>query len=381
LQNSEGTLNVDNDTGADVREGRSDMVRPGNGDGAKRSPATSAAYFRAAAAILTAAPSVVNDEVLAELLAHHYALSGRIKVLSSEVEGTVEVILPDASRLILKTSRQPEAVDSFRFQSAAISAVEGASGFVAPRILRTRGGALMFEHDGLSGYLQTCVAGTPLHLMPRTPDLLREAGKALGQLNLALGHRDLPAMHRPVLWHIGCWPRLLELQQYLPHAPVTECVRQAMTEFAEHIEPRIGDVAWQITHNDPSPFNMLATDNGIAFIDFGDGCWGPRIQDLAIAASHVVSDPALALGGAEHLIAGYASVLPLSRLDATLLVGLMKARQSALILINYWRSHLFPENAQYIKKNVARAERGLSILASLGAAEGPAAVIEATSMA
>jgi Ser/Thr protein kinase RdoA (MazF antagonist) len=124
---------------------------------------------------------------------------------------------------------------------------------------------------------------------------------------------------------------------------------------------------------------MMVTGQGMGFIDFGDGCWSPRIQDLAIAASHVVKDPGLPLGGAEHLIAGYASVIPLSALEARLLVGLMRARQSALILVNYWRSHLFPADAEYIKKNVARAEHGLSILSSLGAASGEAAVLAAMS--
>ena len=79
------------------------------------------------------------------------------------------------------------------------------------------------------------------------------------------------------------------------------------------------------------------------------------------------------------LIAGYASVIPLSALEARLLVGLMRARQSALILVNYWRAHLFPDEARYIKKNVARAEHGLSILAPLGVAAGEAAVLAARS--
>jgi hypothetical protein len=57
----------------------------------------------------------------------------------------------------------------------------------------------------------------------------------------------------------------------------------------------------------------------------------------------------------------------------------MRARQSALILVNYWRSHVYPANAQYIKKNVARAERGLSILTALSAASGEAAVLAAMS--
>ena len=171
----------------------------------------------------------------------------------------------------------------------------------------------------------------------------------------------------------------MELEQYLPSGSIANSVRVTMAEYVESIEPQIAKVAWQVTHNDPSPFNMMVTSQGIGFIDFGDGCWSPRIQDLAIAASHVVTDPTLPLGGAEHLIAGYASVIALSTLEARLLVGLMRARQSALVLITYWRSHLFPADAQYIKKNVARAEHGLSILAPLGVASGEAAVLAAMS--
>lgn len=374
-------MNVDNDAAGGVSKSRPDLAPSPDEGRAHRFSAADETYFRAATAIMTAAPSVVADDVLAGLLARHYGLSGRIKVLSSEVEGTAEVTLPDSTRLILKTSTQPEAVDSFAFQSAAIMAVEGGTGFVAPRLLPTQGGARMFEHDGVSGYLQSCVTGMPLHLMPRTSDLLRDAGRALGQLDLALSHGDLPAMARPVLWHVGCWSRLMELKRYLPSGPVADAVGAAMAAFLDEVEPRMGDLPWQVTHNDPSPFNMLSTDAGIAFIDFGDGCWAPRIQDLTIAASHSVGDPLLPLGGAEDLIAGYASVLPLSQMEITLLFGLMKARQSALILVNYWRAHLFPDNAAYIKKNVARAERGLSILSALNAQDGRAAVAEAAAMA
>lgn len=342
------------------------------------SPDETAVYYREAAAVLAAPPSVVSEGVLAEALARNYRLSGPVDILSSEVECTAEVGYPDDRRLILKISGQQTAVESFRFQSAAIAAVADADGCIAPRIVPTLRGELMFEADGVCGYLQSRLDGMPLYQLPATPGLLREAGRALGRLDLALGTGALPAMHRPVLWHVRCWPGLMDLQHHLPPGSVAEAVRQSMADFERLVAPRLGDVQWQVAHNDPSPFNTLATDDGIAFIDFGDGCFGPRIQDLAIAASHVVSDPSLALGGAEHLIAGYAEVLPLSALEAGLLVGLMRARQSALILINYWRSHLFPENAAYINKNVGRAERGLSILSALGASEAREAVMAAT---
>ena len=315
----------------------------------------------------------------AALLKRHYGLTGSIATLSSEVERTVAVDLPDGRRLILKTSTRPEAVDSFRFQAAAIAGLQGAAGFVAPEVLLSSSGALVFEHEGVCGYLQTRIEGVPLHQATPTADLLFRTGRLSPGWTWPLIGSACPQTDRPILWHIGCWPRLMEFAQYLPSAPIAEQVGIAMAEYVEFVEPHISNVAWQVTHNDPSPFNMMVTGQGMGFIDFGDGCWSTRIQDLAIAASHVVKDPTLPLGGAEQLIAGYASVIPLSALEAKLLVGLIRARQSALILVNYWRSHLFPADAQYIKKNVARAEHGLSILNPLGAASGEAAVLAAMS--
>lgn len=134
-------MNVDNDADVGLSKSRPFLVPLLDGGKAHRFSAADDTYFRAATAIMTAAPSVVADDVLAGLLARDYGLSGRIKVLSSEVEGTAEVTLPDSTRLILKTSTQPEAVDSFAFQSAAIMAVEKGTGFVAPRLLPTQGGA------------------------------------------------------------------------------------------------------------------------------------------------------------------------------------------------------------------------------------------------
>ncbi len=336
------------------------------------------AYFHAAAAILATRPHRAEADLSAALLKRHYELTGTVTTLSSEVERTVDVLLPDGRRLILKTSTRPEAFDSFAFQAAALSGLEGASGFDVPSVLRTQCGNLTFESDGVHGYLQARLDGVPLYQLPPTPDLLFRTGQSLALLDRALKPAEPPAAQRPVLWQIGCWPHLMSFVQYLPDSRTAELVRFAMADYLEAIAPELPNLAWQVTHNDPSPFNTIVTDRGVGFIDFGDGGWNPRIQDLVIAASHMVTAPNLPLGGAEHLIAGYNSITPLSGLEARLLVGLMRARQSALILINYWRSHLFPDDAEYINKNVARAERGLSILSQLDTASAEAAVLAAT---
>lgn len=322
-------------------------------------------FYRSAAASLAAPPSGIGCDIATALLERHYGLSGSIARLSSETETTDAITLSDGRQLILKTSTRPEALDSFRFQSAALQAVADSAGFVTSKILPTTDGALMFTQDGVHGYLQTRLAGVPLHQAQAGPDLLFQVGCALARLGERLGAVNLPGAQRPVLWHVGCWPRLMAFAEFIADADVAGMVDRAMRDHQDHGAPRLADLPWQATHNDPSPHNVLLSERGIGFIDFGDGGFSPRVQDLAIAAAHAVTDPALALGGAEHLIAGYTSVTPLSTLERQMLVDLMRARQSALILVNYWRAHLFPAEAQYITKNVARAEHGLRILSAL----------------
>ncbi|BBE34091.1 hypothetical protein SmB9_17490 [Sphingosinicella microcystinivorans] len=313
-------------------------------------------------------------------LERHYGLSGSLTALSSEVESTFEANIADGSRLILKTCSRPQALESFRFQSATLADLNGAVGVLAPKVIPTLSGALMFEEHGVGGYLQTRIDGVPLHEVPRTPSMLYDVGVALARINLALASIEAPASRRPVLWNIACWPRLVELEPYLPEGPTADRVRLAMARYMEFVAPHLTTLNWQITHNDPSPFNMILTGDGVAFIDFGDGGWSPRVQDLAIAAGHFVTEAETPLGGAEYVIAGYASLICLSDAEIKLLVGLIRARHSALVLINNWRARLFPADAPYILKNVVRAEQGLSILAGLDESESEAAVRSAMAL-
>ena len=334
----------------------------------------SAAYFRAATNGLAMLPDASEPHLSLMSLEREYGLSGVLASLSSEVERTFEASISDGRQLILKTSSRPQALESFRFQSATLAGLGSAAGVLTPKVISTLSGELMFEQGGFGGYLQTKVDGIPLREVPHAPGLLYEVGAALARIDRALSGITAPATRRPVLWNIACWPWLVELQQYLPEGPTADHVGAAMAGYLQSIAPCVADLDWQITHNDPSPFNMILASEGVAFIDFGDGGWNPRIQDLAIAAGHFVTDPETPLGGAEYVIAGYASSMQLSALEIKLLVGLMRARHGALVLINTWRARLFPADAQYILKNVYRAEQGLSILARLDASASEAAV-------
>jgi Ser/Thr protein kinase RdoA (MazF antagonist) len=331
-------------------------------------------YFSTAQGILSQASIDVAMEPLVSMLRQVYGMTGMLQPLSSEAERTTRFHPAETGPLILKTSSRREALESFHFQAAVLAGIESGTGFVTPRVIRTISGELRFCHEGMHGYLQTCLDGTLLTHMDAGPDLLRSVGEALGHIDAALRDVTVPAANRPVLWNIQCWPMLPRLGHHLSPDAVAEHACAAMRHYLDQIQPELAKLDWQVTHNDPSPHNILVTNSGIGFIDFSDGGWAPRIQDLAVAASHFVTNPATSLGGAEALIKGYNAVMPLSPLEAKLLVGLMRARQAALILVNSWRATLFPAEAGYINKNVARAARGLSILAALSDTEAEAAV-------
>jgi hydroxylysine kinase len=357
-------------------EGRStaEVERNEIREGQQPAPAGSREYFQAASDGLAMLPDASQPDLPLLSLERHYGLSGSFVTLSSEVERTYEATVADGRRLILKTCSRPQAFQSFLFQSAILAGLNRAAGVLAPKVIPTLSGALMFEEQGIGGYLQTRIDGVPLHKAPRTPDLLYDVGVALARMNLALASITIPGSRRPVLWNIACWPRLVELEQYLPEGATADRVRAATAGYMKFVAPYLSDLEWQTTHNDPSPFNMIQTGDGVAFIDFGDGGWNPRVQDLAIAAGHFMTQSDAPLGGAEYVIAGFASLVRLSDLEIRLLVGLVRARHSALILINNWRARLFPADAQYIMKNVDRAEQGLAILDGLDASASEAAV-------
>ncbi len=162
------------------------------------------------------------------------------------------------------------------------------------------------------------------------------------------------------------WSVHKDLVGYIHDQDDARLVVDAMTAFETSVLPRMDCLKWQVAHNDPNPFNIIDLGNahGLAFIDFGDAGLSVRLQDLATAALHYVSDFQRYLGGAEEVVDGYRSVAPLRSAEIEALVPLMRARAAMLIIINSWRAALFPAHATYIEKNSWRARRALNILDS-----------------
>lgn len=204
------------------------------------------------------------------------------------------------------------------------------------------------------GYLQGA-PGTGLKADPRA---WTAVGRAAAALNRELLQFDHPAAHRKFLWD-AC--QVLDLQPLLG-AVESDTERQMIAEFLTLFErqvvPVLDSLPKQVIHNDLSPSNILIDSDGldlVGILDFGDMVYAPRIAEVAIAASYLMtysSDPLTVLA---CVLDGYTEVLPLTSVERLHVLDLVLARLAQRMVITSWRAARFPDNRAYILRSHATA--------------------------
>jgi len=204
------------------------------------------------------------------------------------------------------------------------------------------------------GYLQGA-SGTQLKADTRA---WAAVGRAAGALNRELQRFDHPAAHRRFLWD-SC--QVLDLQPLLgavENDTERNMIAEFLTLFERQVLPVLATLPRQIIHNDLSPSNILVDSDGLGLVgilDFGDMVYAPRIAEIAIASSYLMtysSDPLTVL---THVIDGYAHELPLSASERGHVLDLVLARLVQRMVITSWRAARFPSNRDYILRSHAAA--------------------------
>ncbi|CAM4090564.1 phosphotransferase [Bordetella muralis] len=200
------------------------------------------------------------------------------------------------------------------------------------------------------GYLPGA-PGTNLQADPRS---WRAVGRTAAILDRTLQQFDHPAAHRKFLWD-AC--QVLDLRPLL-NAVESLAVRQVIAEFLalfEHrVTPVLDKLPRQVIHNDLSPSNILVEEDGLelaGILDFGDMVYAPRIAEIAIAGSYLMTyslDPMRALDG---VVTGYCEVSPLHAMEHAHLLDLVLARLAQRMVITAWRAARFPGNRDYIMRS------------------------------
>jgi len=203
-------------------------------------------------------------------------------------------------------------------------------------------------------------------------DALRELGRCLASLQLALRGFFHPAAGRTHLWDLRGTPGLVAFLGEVDDGERRAVAARVIDRFDKHVGPALPACRAQVIHDDLTSDNVVFDPDEprvTGIIDFGDLLHGPLVCDLAVTAATVTLghvDPFKAIG---EVIAGYSSLTPLEPEEIDLLPDLVAARLAAWVLIAAWRVKRHPENAQYINAWVEEAWQILELFDGLGAPE------------
>jgi len=305
---------------------------------------------------LTTTPPVFSLADAEFVASEHFGIVARAKLLVSDKDQNFCLQANDGTCFTLKIANHAEHQLTVDFQNEALSHVAAQDASLpVPRVIPASNGQLhaSVDHDGRTHIVRvlTWVDGMAMHEAPAGRDLAHKLGEILARLDLALKGFDHPGSNPPQLWDMKRASDLRELLPYIEDPYISELIGGTLDRFDTHVQPMLNTLRTQVIYNDLNPGNVLldiTNPQAISgIIDFGDVVKSPLIIDLAIAAAYQLSEGDDPLAGALPLIAGYHAVCPLQQVEMTLLIDLIRTRLITSLLINTYRTTLFPENREY----------------------------------
>lgn len=294
----------------------------------------------AMAAIKGDAPSLTVDAV-AHAVQTAFGLRGDYSPLVSERDQNFMLRSANGSCFVVKVTSRFEKSVATDFQIDALQHLERARDVVVPQVFRTLSGEsscrIADEHGAYRLRVVTWVDGVPLESQPLEQDAARELGTALARLDRAFGGFSHPGERPELLWDLQ---RATELRGLLPcidDVDIKASVARVVDDFEREVLPEMPRLRSQVIHGDPNPGNVLMTDPGMGFIDFGDIVKAPLVFDVAIAASYLRVFESSPLKFIVPFVAAYHVVMPLEPKEADLLFDLVRARLATTISLLYWR--------------------------------------------
>jgi 4-aminobutyrate aminotransferase-like enzyme/Ser/Thr protein kinase RdoA (MazF antagonist) len=177
--------------------------------------------------------------------------------------------------------------------------------------------------------LLTYIEGDFLAKAEQNKDLLFNFGKSIAQLDKhLLSKRSYPIEARKQVWDLQyCLLNKVKIN-HIKDASKRKLVHYFFDQFEHHVLPKQDLLRYAIIHGDLNENNVLVEKNEIVgFIDFGDICYSPLINEIAIAITYIMllntKDP---IKKACEVLKGYHSVIPLLEEEIGLLYYLIAAR-------------------------------------------------------
>jgi len=302
-------------------------------------------------------------------IAEEYGIAGEISPIGGEGRNFV-VTTSEGRRFVAKLD---EDGSDWGEQDRAIDAAHGALaplGVALPTVVRTRAGlieSMRRTADGRTMALRLLnwVPGVPwLESGPPSAARLRDLGRALATLDVALVRVDLPGARRTHHWDLAQAARHRPLVGKIRNADLAtnpryvnpdlgtnpRHVRRELADWAFHVYaacagPALPALPHSLIHGDANDENVLVDDGRVSgIIDFGDSLWNPTVCDLAIALAYAMLELPQPLDAGAEVVAAYHAGRPLSADELRVLFPLVLGRLAVTVVTAASRRAIDPNH-------------------------------------
>jgi 4-aminobutyrate aminotransferase-like enzyme/Ser/Thr protein kinase RdoA (MazF antagonist) len=313
------------------------------------------------------------------LAADLYGLDARAGSLPSERDQNF--LLDDGSgeRFVLKIANSLEDRSLLEAQNAAMDQVSGVS-TLCQKVLPTVSGEAIAKIGTEAGAvhfvrLVTYLPGTPLGSVERhSPELLRDLGRAVAEVDRALIDFDHPALHREFHWDLRIGPEICGRYEPLIADPeLRSLVSDLRDDYEKTVAPLLPRLAKSAIHNDANDYNVLVGGGVDVFsrnqcvtglIDFGDMVHSYRVGGLAIACAYAMLEKPDPLSVAAEIVRGYHQIIPLDETELSVHFGMIRMRLLMSVAIAAHQQSQRPDD-EYLAISQAPIRKTLPELARI----------------
>ncbi|HEX4545132.1 MAG TPA: aminotransferase class III-fold pyridoxal phosphate-dependent enzyme, partial [Candidatus Acidoferrum sp.] len=306
-----------------------------------------------------------------------YGLQVSAKALPGEYDNNFHLTSADRHEFVLKVMHPARERSFIELQCQALRHLAArAPQLSLPRVVPNRNGKLFDCRTAADGsprlvWLLSFVCGTVLaQVRPHTPELARDLGRFLGEMDAALQSFSHPAAHRELKWDSS---RAGWIQEYVRH--ISDSQRRGWVEkflalYEITVTPLLPRLRRGVIYGDANDYNVLVSDpqpegRKIAgLIDFGDLHHGLTVSEPAIAAAYALLGKKDVLQTASAVVAGFHGVFPLEEQELSVLYALIGTRLAVSVTNSAHRKTLMPDDS-YVTISEAPAWEALERLAEI----------------
>lgn len=266
------------------------------------------------------------------LLSEKFGISGAAVEPLTGYDNLNFLIRTGSGEFVLKTyPSRPGLMERLSAESVLLKILAGKISKPIPKPVGASGGDDVIEAEMggriLFARLLTFVEGDLAGPNGLTSDLLSPLGRTLAEIALALDGVRLAGIEaRRSPWDLQHYYLNKDSIGYIVEAADRKCVEYFFRKADEFVRPRLESLPRGIIHGDPNEWNVLTTDSGVTLVDFGDACYSPLVNDVAIAGAYAAMFSEAPVTSVVPLIEGYCAVRKLSEAECDLLFDLIALR-------------------------------------------------------